>query len=51
MYAWLDKHFAGEYVQDWTEFEHPQLGAVEIGGLDTKKCIREFSTVCHHAVV
>ena len=40
MYAWLDKHFAGEYVQDWTGFEHPQLGAVEIGGLDTKKCIQ-----------
>ena len=40
-YQWLDEHFsASEYVQDWTPFEHPQLGPVEIGGLDTKRCIQ-----------
>lgn len=27
-------------MQDWTEYDHPQLGKVEIGGLDTKRCIQ-----------
>lgn len=30
---WCDEH--GEYYLAWTAFDHPQLGAVEIGGLDT----------------
>lgn len=29
-----------ELVQSWTSFEHPQLGAVEIGGLDYLRTIR-----------
>jgi hypothetical protein len=27
-------------VSDWTEFEHPQLGTVEVGGIDYMKTIR-----------
>lgn len=28
------------YIQDWTPFEHPQLGQVEIGGVDNKWCLQ-----------
>ncbi len=33
MLRWFDEHHPGSYV-DWTEFDHPQLGRVEIGGWD-----------------
>eukprot|EP01047_Picozoa_sp_COSAG01_P012704 COSAG01_NODE_580_length_15231_cov_6.793220_6_plen_222_part_00 len=48
LYAWIDAELpkggsgpfsaegGGPYLDDWTPFEHPQLGAVEIGGLNTK---------------
>ncbi|XSG74983.1 M14 family metallopeptidase [Herpetosiphon llansteffanensis] len=29
---WVDEHGEGLCFYDWTPFEHPQLGAVEIGG-------------------
>jgi murein tripeptide amidase MpaA len=29
---WLDEHNQGEGFQRWRPFEHPQLGAVELGG-------------------
>ncbi len=29
---WNDKHFGGDLFVNWTPFEHPQLGEVEIGG-------------------
>jgi hypothetical protein len=29
-----------ELVQPWTEFEHPQLGRVEVGGLDYLRTVR-----------
>jgi murein tripeptide amidase MpaA len=29
---WLDEHNKGEGFQRWRRFEHPQLGAVELGG-------------------
>jgi hypothetical protein len=29
---WNDKHFGGDLFINWTPFDHPQLGAVEIGG-------------------
>lgn len=32
--AWSDAHCAGLAYVDWRAFEHPQLGAVEIGGWD-----------------
>ncbi len=31
-----DERFGGRYFRDWTPFEHPQLGPVEIGGWLTK---------------
>ncbi|TML97893.1 MAG: carboxypeptidase [Actinobacteria bacterium] len=31
---WADKNYPGAYV-DWYEFEHPELGRVELGGWDT----------------
>ena len=31
---WSDEHCAGQAHVDWTPFQHPQLGAVEIGGWD-----------------
>jgi hypothetical protein len=41
LYQFLDENFAAEeYVQSWSAFEHPQLGAVEIGGMDSKKCVQ-----------
>lgn len=33
---WIDKELDGEGVKDWTPFNHPQLGEVEIGGVDYK---------------
>jgi len=31
---WSDEHCAGRAYVDWQPFDHPQLGAVEIGGWD-----------------
>jgi murein tripeptide amidase MpaA len=36
MLAWNDRELEGEGFVDWTPFEHPQLGRVEIGGWKTK---------------
>jgi murein tripeptide amidase MpaA len=33
---WVDKELGGKGFTDWTPFEHPQLGWVEIGGYDPK---------------
>lgn len=33
---WNDKELGGKAFIPWREFEHPQLGRVEIGGWDTK---------------
>lgn len=33
---WVDKNKLNDYYMEWTEFEHPQLGTVEIGGPDKK---------------
>jgi hypothetical protein len=30
--AWNDQEFGGERFEEWTPFDHPQLGRVEIGG-------------------
>lgn len=38
-YQWIDENVKNNKavpIVDWTEFEHPQLGKVEIGGLDFK---------------
>jgi murein tripeptide amidase MpaA len=35
--TWLDEHLGGEGFERWRPFEHPQLGAVEIGGWHAKK--------------
>ena len=40
LYAFLDKNFPGRYIKEWEPFDHPQLGAVEIGGLDSKWCLQ-----------
>jgi hypothetical protein len=32
--AWIDAHRGGRGFADWTAFEHPQLGMLEIGGFD-----------------
>jgi murein tripeptide amidase MpaA len=34
--AWNDGELDGEGLVDWTPFEHPQLGRVEMGGWKTK---------------
>lgn len=34
--AYIDKELAGEGFHQWTEFRHPQLGRVELGGLNPK---------------
>ena len=34
MLAWADKELKGKGYIDWTKFDHPQLGEVEIGGWD-----------------
>ncbi len=35
-HCYNDEEFGGRYFQDWTPFDHPQLGPVEIGGWHTK---------------
>ncbi len=39
-YKWIDRNVpevkSGKPIKEWTEFEHPQLGRVEIGSLDFK---------------
>ncbi len=36
MLEWVDKNGLNDFYKDWTVFEHPQLGTVEIGGPDKK---------------
>ena len=40
VYKWIDENVpmlaSGKPIKDWTEFDHPQLGKVEIGGMDFK---------------
>jgi murein tripeptide amidase MpaA len=35
-HAFNDERFGGRYFQEWTPFDHPQLGTVYIGGWHTK---------------
>ncbi|MGI6620739.1 MAG: M14 family zinc carboxypeptidase [Bacillota bacterium] len=37
---WNDRELSGKGFVDWTPFEHPQLGTVEIGGWDKKFCVQ-----------
>lgn len=34
LYKWAKENFGNEAYVDWVEFDHPQLGKVEIGGWD-----------------
>jgi murein tripeptide amidase MpaA len=38
--AWSDEELGGEGFVDWYEYEHPQLGPVELGGWNTAYCLR-----------
>ncbi|HUR48767.1 MAG TPA: M14 family metallopeptidase [Acidimicrobiales bacterium] len=38
--AWSDEQLGGEGFVEWYPFEHPQLGAVELGGWNSSFCIR-----------
>lgn len=40
MLKWSDEALGGKGYIDWYRFEHPQLGAVEIGGWDTTYAFR-----------
>ncbi|MDO5120484.1 MAG: M14 family metallopeptidase [Erysipelotrichaceae bacterium] len=37
---WIDEHNDGIGFKNWTKFDHPQLGEVEIGGFDYKNVIQ-----------
>ena len=37
---WLDENTGGEGYRRWEKFQHPQLGEVELGGLDFKFVIQ-----------
>lgn len=37
---WVDENLDGEGIMPWTKFNHPQLGEVEIGGIDYKTVIQ-----------
>ncbi|MCF0136691.1 MAG: zinc carboxypeptidase [Lachnospiraceae bacterium] len=37
---WIDKENDGEGITTWTRFDHPQLGEVEIGGIDYKHVVQ-----------
>ena len=40
VYKWIDENVpmlaSGKPIKEWTEFDHPQLGKIEIGGIDFK---------------
>ena len=36
----IDEHLGGVGCQPWTKFDHPQLGEVEIGGIDYKHVVQ-----------
>jgi len=38
--AWNDRDLSGKGFINWTPFQHPQLGLVEIGGWDAKFCMQ-----------
>jgi hypothetical protein len=38
--AWSDEQLGGEGFVDWYAYDHPQLGAVELGGWNTSYCFR-----------
>lgn len=40
MLEWSDKALEGKGYEDWREFDHPQLGKVEIGGWDREYAFR-----------
>ncbi|MBQ1270029.1 MAG: zinc carboxypeptidase [Clostridia bacterium] len=40
VYEWADENLGKEVIMPWTEFEHPQLGKVEIGGYDYKTLVQ-----------
>jgi murein tripeptide amidase MpaA len=40
MMKWNDEKLGGKGWVEWKEFDHPQLGKVEIGGWDTHYCFR-----------
>lgn len=37
---WNDRELSGKGFHNWTEFDHPQLGIVEIGGWDYKEAVQ-----------
>ncbi len=37
---WIDRENDGEGAKPWTKFNHPQLGEVEIGGIDYKYVVQ-----------
>ena len=37
---WIDRENDGEGAKPWTKFNHPQLGEVEIGGIDYKHVVQ-----------
>lgn len=37
---WIDEYNDGEGFKTWTKFQHPQLGEVEIGGIDYKHVVQ-----------
>ena len=36
MLKWIDENVGPDHYMKWTEFDHPQLGKVELGGCDVK---------------
>ncbi|MDR1795095.1 MAG: zinc carboxypeptidase [Erysipelotrichaceae bacterium] len=39
-FAWIDSEGYDKYVKAWTPYNHPQLGEVEIGGIEPKYFIQ-----------
>lgn len=39
-FAWMQENDLMSYYSDWKEFDHPELGTVEIGGFDVKHLIQ-----------
>lgn len=39
-YKWIDENVGSEAITPWTPFTHPELGEVEIGGVDYKYVVQ-----------
>lgn len=46
VFDWVLENVGGQSFRDWTPFEHPQLGPVEVGGMVYIRSYRTHPATC-----